>query len=169
MHVNIAGDAMQLSSLLVVYVVTEGVVRMYSSILVPVDLAHESSWVDAIPEAMTMARASGMASLMVMTVVRQMSMMFEARYLNFQVEEALTEARNRLQHVVAGYADDSLPITAEVAFGPIGPQIVATARNHAVDLIVMAAHRPEMRDYLIGPNAAYVARHAPCSVLVMRK
>lgn len=168
MHVNIAGDAMQLSSLLVVYVVIEGVVRMYSSILVPVDLAHESSWVDAIPEAITMARA-GQASLMVMTVVRQMSMMFEARYLNFQVEEALTEARNRLQDVVARYADDRLPIMAEVGFGPIGPQIVATARNHAVDLIVMTAHRPEMRDYLIGPNAAYVARHARCSVLIMRK
>lgn len=141
---------------------------MYSSIVVPVDLAHESSWVDAIPEAMAMARA-GQASLIVMTVVRQMSMMFEARYLNFQVEEALTDARNRLQQVVAGYADDSLPITAQVGFGPIGPQIVATARNHAADLIVMTAHRPEMRDYLIGPNAAYVVRHAQCSVLVLRK
>lgn len=141
---------------------------MYSSILVPVDLAHESSWVDAIPEAMALAR-QGHGQLTVMTVVRQMSLMFEARYLNFQVEEALVEARNRLQQVLAGYADERVPVTAEVAFGAIGPQIVATARNRAVDLIVMTAHRPEMRDYLIGPNAAYVVRHAPCPVLVLRK
>jgi universal stress protein F len=33
----------------------------------------------------------------------------------------------------------------------------------------MASHRPEMRDYLIGPNAAHVAQHASCSVLVLRR
>lgn len=140
---------------------------MFSSILVPVDLAHESSWIQAIPHAQALAR-SNQASLMVMTVVRQVSMMFEARYLNFQIEEAMTEARNQLQKLVAGYADKQIPITTDVACGPIGPQIVARARHHAIDLVVMASHRPEMRDYLIGPNAAYVARHAGCSVLVLR-
>lgn len=140
---------------------------MFSSILVPVDLAHESSWTQAIPHAQALAR-SNQASLMVMTVVRQVSLMFEARYLNFQIEEAMTEARNQLQKLVAGYADKEVSITTDVACGPIGPQIVARARHHAIDLIVMASHRPEMRDYLIGPNAAYVARHADCSVLVLR-
>jgi nucleotide-binding universal stress UspA family protein len=36
------------------------------------------------------------------------------------------------------------------------------------DAIVMAAHRPELRDYLLGPNAARVVRHANQSVLVVR-
>ena len=36
------------------------------------------------------------------------------------------------------------------------------------DLIVMASHRPELKDYLIGPNAARVVRHADCSVQVVR-
>jgi nucleotide-binding universal stress UspA family protein len=34
-------------------------------------------------------------------------------------------------------------------------------------LIVMGAHRPAFQDYLIGPNAARVVRHAKCSVLVL--
>jgi nucleotide-binding universal stress UspA family protein len=32
----------------------------------------------------------------------------------------------------------------------------------------MGSHRPNMSDYLIGPNAARVVRHAPVSVLVVR-
>ena len=37
------------------------------------------------------------------------------------------------------------------------------------DLIVMASHRPELKDFLLGPNAARVVRHANCSVLVVRE
>lgn len=32
----------------------------------------------------------------------------------------------------------------------------------------MAAHRPALKDYLLGPNAARVVRHSNCSVLVVR-
>jgi nucleotide-binding universal stress UspA family protein len=35
-------------------------------------------------------------------------------------------------------------------------------------MIVMASHRPEMSDYLLGANAARVVRHAKISVLVVR-
>jgi len=45
---------------------------------------------------------------------------------------------------------------------------LTTAHEQRADLIVMASHRPELKDYLIGPNAAYVAQHAFCSVLVLR-
>lgn len=38
-----------------------------------------------------------------------------------------------------------------------------------VEWASMASHRPEMRDYLIGPNAAHVAQNASCSVLVLRR
>ncbi len=37
------------------------------------------------------------------------------------------------------------------------------------DLIVMASHRPEMKDYLLGSNAGHIVLHAPCSVFVVRK
>ncbi|MEO0863555.1 MAG: universal stress protein, partial [Pseudomonadota bacterium] len=36
------------------------------------------------------------------------------------------------------------------------------------DAIFVGAHRPELKDYLIGPNAARVARHAQQSVFVVR-
>ncbi|MGJ8546033.1 MAG: universal stress protein [Sulfitobacter sp.] len=52
--------------------------------------------------------------------------------------------------------------------GTIYQEILSAADKHQPSLIVMAAHRPELRDYLIGPNAARVVRHAKCSVLVLR-
>lgn len=45
---------------------------------------------------------------------------------------------------------------------------MAAADKLGCDLIVLSSHRPEMRDYLIGPNAARVVRHAKQSVLVVR-
>jgi nucleotide-binding universal stress UspA family protein len=60
-------------------------------------------------------------------------------------------------------------MTEEVRFGSIGHEILGAARERRADLIVMASHRPEMKDYFIGPNAAYVAQHAFCSVLVLRR
>jgi nucleotide-binding universal stress UspA family protein len=39
---------------------------------------------------------------------------------------------------------------------------------YEADLIVVGSHRPAMKDYLLGTNAARVVRHAHCSVLVVR-
>ena len=46
--------------------------------------------------------------------------------------------------------------------------ILETAAKIGADLIVMASHRPKPMDYLLGPNAAKVVRHAKTSVLVVR-
>lgn len=47
--------------------------------------------------------------------------------------------------------------------------ILDTAAELDADLIVMAAHRPSLKDYLLGPTTARVARHADCSVQIVRR
>ena len=49
-----------------------------------------------------------------------------------------------------------------------GP-ILDTAKRIGANLIVVQSHRPELTDYLLGPNAAHVVRHADCSVMVVRR
>jgi len=39
---------------------------------------------------------------------------------------------------------------------------------HAVDLIVIASHRPGLKDYFLGSTAGRVVRHSPCAVHVIR-
>ena len=56
----------------------------------------------------------------------------------------------------------------EVGSGSIWRGIVEMASQAEADLIILASHRPAMKDYLLGANAVSVVRHAPCSVLVVR-
>ena len=73
---------------------------------------------------------------------------------------------------LAAFAADNLPAglsaATVVAEGKIYQEIIATAEATGAEIIVMAAHSPELKDYLLGPNAARVVRHAPVSVLVVR-
>ena len=141
---------------------------MFSSILVPIDIAHRSSWEFALPEALELA-APARAPVTVLTVVRNLDLMFEAVQVPMQLDRIVMEVRNRVAGVVAQYARDGDRIEQEVRVGSIVGEILAAATTKRVELIVMASHRPEKRDYLIGPNAAHVAQHARCSVMVLRK
>ena len=59
-------------------------------------------------------------------------------------------------------------VETHVAAGSVYHAILDTAKAIDADLIVMASHRPQMSDYLIGPNSSHVVRHAKIAVLVVR-
>jgi nucleotide-binding universal stress UspA family protein len=141
---------------------------MFKSIVVPIDIAQPSSWKSAIPEAIALARAGG-GVVTVITVVRDIKAMLEGVQFPFQVEIMMSKARDKLAEIVSAYRDGDVALEEEVRFGGIGHEILETARQRKADLILMASHQPGLRDYLIGPNAAHVAHHANCSVLVLRR
>ena len=64
---------------------------------------------------------------------------------------------------------DGVEIQQIVANGTVYEEVLSKAGEIGADLIVMASHRPELQDYLLGPNAARVVRHAPISVMVVRE
>jgi nucleotide-binding universal stress UspA family protein len=48
--------------------------------------------------------------------------------------------------------------------------ILAVAEDYSADLIVLGSHGEKgLRKFLLGSVAEYVARHAHCSVLVVRR
>jgi len=55
-----------------------------------------------------------------------------------------------------------------VAIGSVYEEVLKTADLSGADLIVIGAHRPDLKDFLLGPNAARIVRHAACSVYVAR-
>ena len=55
-----------------------------------------------------------------------------------------------------------------VATGNVYEEVLRVAETDSAYLIVIGSHRPALRDYLLGPNAARVVRHASCSVYVVR-
>jgi universal stress protein F len=59
-------------------------------------------------------------------------------------------------------------VTPVLINGHAGRSIVEYAHTHDVDCIIVASHRPELQDYLLGSTAARVVRHANCAVHVLR-
>ena len=55
-----------------------------------------------------------------------------------------------------------------VTTGNTYDEILRAASADGASLIVIGARKPDLRDYLLGPNAARVVRHADCSVMVVR-
>jgi universal stress protein F len=148
---------------------------MSRKILVPIDLVHESSWKNAVPAALDLARNPD-DELVVMTVVPEIVAGLDWRYAirgetggseKLDINEYLREAKTRIEEIIGGYAP-GVPVEVIARYGTVYEEILNVADELKVDQIVMAAHRPSLADYLLGPNTARVVRHAHCSVQVVR-
>ena len=135
---------------------------MFRTILLPVDLSSEPSWRKALPAAQRLLDEGG--SLHVLSVFPDISMVSTYFAADFE-EKALHDLGERLQAWVAEHAPGATP---HVMHGRVYDEIIAAADRLNADAVVMASHRPELSDYLLGPNAARVVRHAKQSVLVVR-
>jgi len=142
---------------------------MFKDILLPVDLDETSSSQKALSTAVGLCRTSG-GTLHVMVVVPGFGMSIISQYFPKDFEEkTLSETAKALGDYVAGNVPSEVSTQTIVANGTVYEEILRVAEEIDCDLIVMAAHRPALQDYLLGPNAARVVRHANCSVLVVRE
>lgn len=141
---------------------------MYTDILLPVDLGNESSWAKALPAAIEYCEAFG-SNLHVMTVMPDFRSPMVAQFFPDDHEDKLMDnAKDVLQKFVADRVPEEIKVQHIVADGTIYKAIIETADDIGADLIIMGSHRPELQDYLLGPNAARVVRHSQKSVLVVR-
>ncbi|HET6467747.1 MAG TPA: universal stress protein [Geminicoccaceae bacterium] len=142
---------------------------MYSTILLPVDLADEHSWKKPLPAAVVLCRTFN-AALHIVTVAPEFGQLVLSGYFPPDYEaKRRRELSDQLRDFVAERVPAEIQVTPHVAEGAPYLQILRLAQEIGADLIVMGSHRPELRDYLLGPNAAKVVRHATCSVMVVRE
>jgi len=141
---------------------------MYTDIMLAIDLGHETAQEKAVKTAVNLAQSTG-ARLHVITVVPDFGMSIVGGYFPKEHEQEAIEKTNAALHdFTARKIPDGVPVQHIVAHGSIYREILSHAEQTNCDLIVMASHRPELQDYLLGPNAARVVRHAKCSVMVVR-
>jgi len=139
---------------------------MYKEILLSVDLEDDNSWTNALPVAVEHAKNFG-ARLHVITVVPEFAMVrqfFPDNYEN-DVKESV---KARLHAFTADNVPGDVAVQHIIAHGSIYREINKAAEQVNADLIIVASHRPDLGDYLLGPNAARVVRHSNRSVLVVR-
>lgn len=141
---------------------------MFKKLLVPVDLGTPDSAAMVLSLAGELAAAHG-AELHVLTVVPTYSMSIVGSFFPEGHEgKVLEAARAKLAELIEEVCPRPTTVKGHVAHGTIYDEIMKVADKLGVDLIVLASHRPELKDYLLGPNAARVVRHARQSVFVVR-
>lgn len=142
---------------------------MYKNVLLAVDLNHEESWRKALPAALATCRAAS-ARLHVVTGIPELRMPMIASHFPEHFMRDLTSAtEKKLEQFCAEHVPDDIDrVHTVVTGGAIYEMLMSYADEHAVDLIVVEAYHPDLKDYLLGSNAEKVVRHAKQSVLVVK-
>ena len=137
---------------------------MYSNILVPV--AFDDGADDKVRRAAEIARllAAEGARITLLHVMERVP----SYAISYLPADYVAQARKAVEAELSALAADLPGGEGVVIDGHSGRTIVDFAQDRAVDLIVIASHRPGMQDLLLGSTATLVVRHAPCAVHVLR-
>ncbi len=140
---------------------------MSRNILLPIDLDDPDSWKRSLPEALYLLGDGG--TLHVASVLPDFGMSQVSSYFTKDYEkDALTAFGQALSDWTTQNVPEGVDVHPHVLHGTIYDEILRAAERLGVDTIVIGSHRPALKDYLLGPNAARVVRHADCSVYVVR-
>jgi len=143
---------------------------MSNSVLCAVDVSHGDEDVRTIQNAARLAALDG-AQLDVIAVIPDYGMSSVAGFFDKDHHEKMVaDAKVLLDEVVtkALDGDQNANVRHIVATGRAYEEILKLANTTKPALIVVGAHKPDLSDYLLGPNASRIVRHAKCSVYVVR-
>ncbi|MGC9369953.1 MAG: universal stress protein [Paracoccaceae bacterium] len=143
---------------------------MKGPVLCAVDVSNKGQDIEVLKAAARMAEMEG-AQLDVITVVPDYGMSVVGSYFDPKHhDKAVAETKRLLNDLVeqAIGAEANQKVRHIVATGRAYDEILHVAKTDGAGLIVIGAHKPDFKDYLLGPNAARVVRHSKCSVLVVR-
>lgn len=130
------------------------------TILCPINLRHAAVSTHAYDRALGLARLHG-AKLLVVTVAPEIER-------NLNIYDSDRYWRGKLNDFLAEHPPGDVDVDTRVLKGAVHRRIVKAAEADDVDLIVMEAANPKVKDYLLGTTASHVATHAECSVYVVR-
>ena len=145
--------------------------------LATIDLADEESWDNILKKTVEMATGVAGNKVYLMTVIPGINPGIVALYAirgethgsaDYPLQEWKAKAEKKLKEIADKCIPPELYAGVVVEHGTVYKEVVEAAKDLDIDQIVMGAHRPSLGDFLLGPNAARVARHAGCSVTVVR-
>ena len=136
---------------------------MYAKILVPIEMSHKDSGAKAISIAKELVDEGG--DIILVNVVDEVPSYVKAELPMEFLKNSEAQAYENLNKIAK---DQGIDTPVEIGKGNAATAILALAKSHQIDLIVVASHRPGFTDYFLGSTAARIVRHAQCPVLVDR-
>ncbi|WP_375690880.1 universal stress protein [Pseudooceanicola sp. LIPI14-2-Ac024] len=143
---------------------------MINTILCAVDVNRLTEEAEVLRRAAKIAEVEG-AQLDLITVIPNYGKSMVGGYFSEDhTKKAVAKAKDLLSDFGAQTLGDEVndKVRHIVAVGSVYHEVLTVADKDKADLIVLGAHRPDLSDYLLGPNAARVVRHAKASVYVVR-
>ena len=146
--------------------------------LAPIDLDDESLSNGIIEKTVEIATGVKGAKIYLMTVIPGITPGIDQRYAirgemkgstEYPLQEWKDEAAEKLQELADKLIPKAMQAGVVVENGTVYREVVEAAKDLDIGHIVMGAHNPSLADFLLGPNSARVARHAGCTVTVVRE
>ncbi|HXY59222.1 MAG TPA: universal stress protein [Methylocystis sp.] len=140
---------------------------MFKKILVPIDTAETAIAEPAVCFAAQLAALSNAAVRLIHVLAPLPSYLHGLVPADFRARRE-SAALATLQELAkkAGIPMDYFSTT--VRTGAVADEVLLEADYWGAHLIVMGAHNPSVRTYLLGSSAEKILHHANCSVMVMR-
>ncbi len=143
---------------------------MTNSVLCAIDVSNEAGDSAALKTAARLAALDG-AQLDVIAVVPDYGLSQVGSFFSKDHHDKMVEDANKKLHEIVtntlGKDQDDM-VRHVVATGRVYEEVLSLAEKTNPSLIVVGARKTDLKDYLLGPNAARVVRHATCSVYVVR-
>jgi len=145
--------------------------------LAPIDLEDAELSEGIIKKTVEMATGVKGAKIYLMTVIPGIVPGINPLYAvrgemhgsaEYPLQEWKDEAARELRKIAKKTVPKEMLAGVVVENGTVYREVVEAAKNLNIDYIVMGAHSPSLADLQLGPNSARVARHAGCSVTVVR-
>ncbi|MCC6303612.1 MAG: universal stress protein [Rhodobacteraceae bacterium] len=136
---------------------------MYKSILVGVDIGHMDLARTLVTRARALCEPGG--RIFLVYVLEDIPAYIAAEIPRETLDTRRNDAHFDLKTLATEMGGG---FETEVRSGAAAAGILDAAEEHEVELIMLASHRPDLRDYFIGSTASRVVRHAQCSVLIAR-
>lgn len=138
---------------------------MLKKILVPIAVSHIATSRQSVVMACKIMDDDG--QLILLNVQEDVPAYVASQIPDSVFANVATEAEAELTRIAAAH---KLPAATEILVkrGKPSTTILNVAQEADVDAIVIASHDPGLADYFLGSVAAYIVRHAHCSVFVVR-
>lgn len=143
---------------------------MTGSVLCAVDVSNGEDDIAVIQKAAQLA-ALDAAQLDVVAVIpdygmSQVGAFFSKDHHDTMMEEAKSHLNDLVTKALNAGANEK--VRHVIATGRAYEEVLNLAQKAETSLIVVGAHKADLANYLLGPNASRIVRHAKCSVYVVR-
>lgn len=141
---------------------------MFREIVIPIDLSDKHSMKSVLPIALNFVNSFN-SRLHFVHIIPDFGMKMIEDYLpKHWIKDQKQSYSEQIKDLIKTYIPEEIKVDFYIGRGAVYDEVINYSNEIKADLIVVSAVRPQLRDYMLGPNASKIVRHASISVMVVR-